>query len=398
MHFLDIIRTVRKESGGPAEGLRRIVDGYLAAGHTAEVLSLDPPDSLPGDLPVPVHAMGRSVVGYGYSPQARIWLRENAHRFDGIVIQGLWQFPGLLAILELKERYPYVVFTHGMLDPWFNRTYPRKFLKKLPYWMMIERRVLAGAHRVLFTCILESQLAPQSFPLSHWTPAVVPYGTAGPPCDGPADQAADADAFYSAAGLAPGTPFLLYAGRVQEKKGCDLLIHAYAVVSRELPLPVLVMAGPDQGGLVAQLKAIASDQGIQDSVLWVGMITGRAKWGAFRQAEAFVLPSHQENFGIAVAEALSCGTPVLISDQVNIYADVHACQAGYVEPDTLDGTIALLRRWATTSPEQRERMRVQSKDCWRTKFDSAGTSRAIIDIFSKQATHVKHAGTVIAAK
>ncbi len=384
MHFLDIIRTVRRESGGPAEGLRRIVDGYLAAGHTAEILSLDPAEDAPDDLPVPLHALGRSMRGYGLSPRARIWLRDNAHRFDGIVIQGVWQFPGLLALLELKGRHPYVVFTHGMLDPWFNRTYPLKFLKKLPYWMMIERRVLAGAHRVLFTCMLESQLAPQSFPLSHWTPAVVPYGTAGPPNDSLADQAADAEAFYSAAGLAPGAPFLLYAGRIQEKKGCDLLINAYAAVSRDIVLPPLVMAGPDQGGLVAQLKAIAAERGITDSIVWPGMITGRAKWGAFREAEAFVLPSHQENFGIAVAEALSCGTPVLISDQVNIHADVSACQAGYVEQDTLEGTVALLRRWAHTSPEEREHMRTLSRECWRGKFDSAGTSRAIIDLFRGQ--------------
>ncbi len=396
MHFLDIIRTIRRESGGPAEGLRRIVDGYLAAGHTAEVLSLDPPGSVPDDLPVPVHALGRSVRGYGYSSSARAWLRNNAHRFDGIVIQGVWQFPGLLAVLELEGRYPYVVFTHGMLDPWFNRTYPLKFLKKLPYWMMVERRVLAGAHRVLFTSILESQLAPQSFPLSHWTPTVVPYGTAGPPCDSLPDHVADADAFHAAAGLEPATPFLLYAGRIQEKKGCDLLINAYAIVKREMGLPLLVMAGPDQGGLTAQLKAIASSQGIDDSILWPGMITGRAKWGAFREAEAFVLPSHQENFGIAVAEALSCGTPVLISDQVNIHADVHACQAGYVEPDTLDGTIALLRRWAKTPPEQRERMRALSKDCWRSKFDSAGTSRAIIDLFPQRTPSAEHSGLITA--
>ncbi len=382
MHFLDIIRTIRLESGGPAEGLRRIIDGYLAEGHTAEVLSLDPPEGLPHDLPVPVHAMGTSLKGYGYSSKARVWLRNNAHRFDGIVLQGIWQFPGLLALLELRRRHPYVVFTHGMLDPWFNRTYPLKFVKKMPYWMMIERRVLEGAHRVLFTCLLESQLAPQSFPLSHWTPAVVPYGTAGPPSETQADVAADAEAFYAATGLAPGRHYLLYAGRVQEKKGCDLLIRAYAAVAQELTLPTLVMAGPDQGGLASQLKADASALGIESRLLWPGMITGRAKWGAFRGAEAFVLPSHQENFGIAVAEALSCGTPVLISDQVNIHADVTACRAGYVEQDTLSGTMALLRRWAQTSPEERERMRVQSKECWRTKFDSAGTSRAIIDLFA----------------
>ncbi len=349
MHILHIIRTVRRESGGPAEGLRRILDGYLVQGHTAEVLTLDPATPLSSDLPVPLHALGTSSSGYGYSSQARLWLRNHAGRFRGIVVHGLWQYPGLLALQELAGRHTYAVFTHGMLDPWFNRTYPFKFLKKLPYWLAIERRVLHHAYRVLFTSSVEASLAPTSFPFSQWTPAVVPYGTAGPPPGTPDPGTA----FYAATGLPPGTPFLLYAGRIQEKKGCDLLLHAYATVSAEAALPMLVMAGPDQEGLTARLQALAATRAIQHRVIWPGMLTGLAKWDAFREAEAFILPSHQENFGIAVAEALSCGTPVLISNQVNIHADVTGCAAGYVEPDTLEGTTSLLRRWLATAPAER---------------------------------------------
>ena len=324
MHFLDIIRTVRRESGGPAEGLRRILEGYRTMGHTAEVLTLDPPGSLPDDLDVPVHALGRSIHGYGYSTAARTWLRANASRFDGIVVQGLWQYQGLLTLQELAGRHSYAVFTHGMLDPWFNREYPLKYVKKLPYWALIERRVLRGAHRVLFTATMEAKLAAESFPFSRWTPQVVPYGTAGPSEDAEAQVAA----FFDTVDLAPGEPFLLYAGRIHEKKGCDLLIEAYSIVAQEAALPRLVMAGPDQVGLAATLQRVALRRGVADRFLWPGMISGAAKWGAFRAADAFVLPSHQENFGIAVAEALSCGTPALISDQVNIHADIANCNAG----------------------------------------------------------------------
>ncbi len=380
MHFLHIIRTVRRESGGPAEGLRRILDGYLADGHTAEVLSLDPPADAATDLPVPLHALGASTRGYGRSASAGAWLADNAARFNGIVVHGLWQYPGRLALQQLAGRHRYAVFTHGMLDPWFNRTYPLKYLKKLPYWLLVERRVLAGAYRVLFTSTVEAELAPRSFPFSRWTPAVVPYGTAGPPAT-PTEQQ-QAEAFSNATGLPAGTPFLLYAGRIQEKKGCDLLLQAYATVCADGPLPHLVMAGPDQDGLTARLQRMAETAGIAGRVVWPGMLTGAAKWGAFRQAQAFALPSHQENFGIAVAEALSCGTPVLISDQVNIHADVTASGAGYVAPDTLDGTVSLLRRWQDTAEEERLAMRGRSTRCWREKFDSAGTSRAIVQMFS----------------
>ena len=79
------------------------------------------------------------------------------------------------------------------------------------------------------------------------------------------------------------------------------------------------------------------------------MLRGDPKWGALYGAEAFILPSHQENFGIAVADALSCGAIPLISDKVNIASDVAADGAAIVEPDTLDGTHRLLERFLALS-------------------------------------------------
>src|SRR4051794_27522072 len=83
---------------------------------------------------------------------------------------------------------------------------------------------------------------------------------------------------------------------------------------------------------------------------------GMRSGGAFYGAEAFVLPSHQENFGIAVADALACGTIALISDKVNIAEDVSTDGAAFVEPDTMEGTEALLERFLALSEEDRRVM------------------------------------------
>ena len=88
------------------------------------------------------------------------------------------------------------------------------------------------------------------------------------------------------------------------------------------------MAGPDQQNWSSELQGMAQEAGLSDRVHWPGMLTGYAKWGAFYASEAFVLPSHQENFGIAVAEALGCGRGVLLSDKVNIAAQIVADGAG----------------------------------------------------------------------
>jgi glycosyltransferase involved in cell wall biosynthesis len=173
----------------------------------------------------------------------------------------------------------------------------------------------------------------------------------------------------------------LFAARIHEKKGCDLLVEAYAQVSKRFQLPWLVIAGPDQMGLQASLQSEATRRGVADKILWPGMIVGDVKWGAFRACEAFVLPSHQENFGIAVAEALSCGKPVLISDQVNICGQIRENSAGIVAPDTLEGTVSLLEQWMVMSESHRKKVTENAMATFRRHFDTQETSRAIASLF-----------------
>ncbi len=99
------------------------------------------------------------------------------------------------------------------------------------------------------------------------------------------------------------------------------------------------------------------------------MLQGELKWGALLAAEAFILPSHQENFGIAVAEALAVGTPVLISDKVNIWREIEADNAGLVAPDTLDGTVSLLERWLALSADARQQMGERARACFTARFE-----------------------------
>ncbi|MGB6690563.1 MAG: glycosyltransferase, partial [Terracidiphilus sp.] len=101
---------------------------------------------------------------------------------------------------------------------------------------------------------------------------------------------------------------------------------------------------------------------------------GAAKWGAFYGAEAFILPSHQENFGIAVADALACGAIPLISDKVNIAPDVAADGAGLVEEDTLDGTLRLIERFAAMGPAERTGMRERGLACYARRYALANAA------------------------
>jgi len=366
MKFLHLIDSVDARGGGPIEGALRLHEALVATGHSGEFACVNSPDDPHlRSFPATVHALGPAKGGYGFTSTLVPWLVAHASSFDAVIVNGLWQYPGLAAWRALSgARTPYFVFTHGMLDPWFKHRYPLKHLKKSLYWRWGEYRVLRDAKAVLFTCEEEKLLARQSFRPYRANEVVLSFGTARPP----QDAQRLSETYLSAFPALKGKRLLLYLGRIHEKKGCDLLIQAFAERCRGMPDVHLVMAGPDQEGWAPELQQLAQRLGVADRVSWPGLLSGDLKWGAFYASEAFCLPSHQENFGIAVAESLGCGRPVLISNKVNIWREIKADGAGFVENDTLEGTTALLDRWLTSSPEALDLLRNSARACFENRF------------------------------
>ncbi|WP_263350330.1 glycosyltransferase [Acidicapsa acidisoli] len=368
MRLLHVVHTLNPDRGGPSESVRMFARAHQRAGNEVEVATLDGANDGPeGDgfrslLDCAVHPCGPGKTNYGYSPQLDEWLKVNHHRFDGVIVNGVWQYHGVAVRKALAGRKPYVVFAHGMLDPYFRDRFPLKHLKKLLYWTLQEHRNLNAAEAVCFTSEEERRVAADGFPFCRFRRVVVPYGTMGPI----GDPEMLKRAFLENWPQLRGKDYLLFLGRIHPKKGCDLLLEAFAqAVSAELQL---VMAGPDETGWSAELKARAAQLGIGERITWTGMLRGDAKWGAFYGAEAFVLPSHQENFGIAVADALACGVVPLISDKVNIAPDVAADGAGLMETDTIEGTVRLLTAFQKLNPEELKTMQARALDCYQRRY------------------------------
>jgi glycosyltransferase involved in cell wall biosynthesis len=195
-----------------------------------------------------------------------------------------------------------------------------------------------------------------------------------------------------------GQRFLLFLGRINEKKGCDLLVHAFTAISATHPDLHLVMAGPDPGGWRQRLESIAANCNCAHRIHWPGMILGDAKWGAFAACEAFVLPSHQENFGVAVVEALASGRPVLLTHPVNISQDLEADGCALVESDTQEGITRLLTRWLALAPDEKVRMAGRAKEIFARRYDMRRNAEAILRVFeSPQGSHA-HADATMEAR
>ncbi len=351
MKILHAIPSVDARSGGPIEGVKQMGSVLVGMGHQVEVASLDAPeDPWVKDFPLPLHPLGPTRFGgFRYSDRWTPWMRAHAPQYDAVIVDGLWQYHGFGTWRALRgTRTPYFVFTHGMLDPWFKRTYPLKHLKKWLYWPWAEYRLLRDARSVLFTCEEEKIQARESFWLYRCKEVVVPFGTRLPPQNGEALS----ERFLAAHPELKGKRLLLFLGRIHEKKGCDLLVSAFCQLAPKHPDLHLVLVGPDDAAAVPGLLAQAKERGLAQQVSWLGMLKGDDKWGAFHACDAFALPSHQENFGIAVAEAMGCSKPVLISNKVNIWREIEAGGGGLVGDDTLAGTQDTLSRWLALTSEQ----------------------------------------------
>jgi glycosyltransferase involved in cell wall biosynthesis len=377
MRILHVIAHVDPRAGGPVEGLRLSAHALSGMGHETEVASLDDPKApYLADLPFAVHGCGPGLGRYGYTPALARWIAANGHRFDAAVVHGLWNHASIGGWQGLRRaRLPYLTFAHGMMDPWFARENPAKHWAKQVFWLLWQGRVLRDAQAVLFTSDEEQRLARGVFWGYDYVERVIAFGTAGPSEDAEGERAA----FRAFVPKVDGRRFLLFLGRIHPKKGCDLLLQAFASLAEQHPDVDLVMAGPDQMGMQAGLMALAQSAGVSHRVHWTGMLSGAVKWGAFRSAEAFVLPSHQENFGIAVAEAMACETPVLITDKVNIWREVEASGGGLVRPDTLAGVTGLVSSWLALPEHSRWAMREAARGGFERYFQADAAAREMAE-------------------
>jgi glycosyltransferase involved in cell wall biosynthesis len=263
-----------------------------------------------------------------------------------------------------------------MLDPW---SLSAKRWRKRLYMAVIERRVIQGASAILFTTEAERDLAQETgLPLPR--PMIAPLG-ADPM---PGDRAVLAERFLARHPRLAGQRIVIFLGRLHPKKRPELAIKVLPSLGGDLEDVHLVLAGAGEDAYVAELARLAEAGGVGDRVHMAGHLDGEDKWSALAAADVFVLPSHQENFGIAVAEAMQAGLPVVLSRGVNIWSEVVSAGAGLVldeaNPDT-SLTQALLELFQ--NPGNLTIMGRRAQDHARKLFDWTKCSCVTADIYAK---------------
>jgi glycosyltransferase involved in cell wall biosynthesis len=244
-----------------------------------------------------------------WNPAVKRYCRARLQNFDVVHIFGIYDLLGPpVAAAALARNMPYVVEPIGMFVPIVRNVW----LKRM-YHYFVGRRLFAGARAVIATSDLEVQelaaagVAPEKIVLRR-------NGVESPASWPPRGK------FRAAHDIPEQAKLILFLGRLSLKKSPELLLHAFGNLPERIGEHTLMLAfaGPDENSMQRHLVATASQLGMSSRVKFSGPLFGEDKWAAYRDADVFVLPSLNENFGNTAAEAVAASTPVVVTEQCGI--------------------------------------------------------------------------------
>ena len=356
MRILHVMPTMSARYGGPVRACLDMAKALAGRGHEVEIYTSnydgfghfeDVPLGLATGLEgIQTYYFGvRGARYFRFSPGFARAVAANVHRFDLVNIHSLYFFTTLVAgYYCARQGVPFVLRPHGSLDPYIYRRHrARKAAIEI-----VQDRILKRAAAIHYTTDDEME---SSAPFGLGRPGLVlPLGLylddyrPLPP----------AGAFRRRHPQLQDRPMVLFFGRINFKKGLDLLAEAFGKIARQGIDAQLVIAGPDNEGYRARVEGWLREYGVLDRTTFTGMLEGREKLAVLRDADLFVLPSYSENFGVAVIEAMACGVPVVISDRVGVWRQVVASGAGRVCACDADDLAAVITEMLA-DPEQRRR-------------------------------------------
>lgn len=335
MKVLHVIPGIASRYGGPGRAVLATCLALKCQGVETLIATtdVDGPGRLPVDLARPITYRGVQVIffpyqwseAFKYSRPLGCWLEANVRHYDLLEIHAIFSHSSLAAARSCRRHgVPYVVRPLGSLDPWSLK---QKRLRKRILWHIGVKQMLRGAAAIHYTTEEERRLAEHALGLKHG--AVVPLGVDEDILKIPVNP----DDFREHYRVLGKDPYMLALCRIDPKKGLELLLDSFLDLIRQKEFQHwrLVVAGDGEAGYVASLRRFVGERKGNSHVLFTGWLDGVIKIAALKGAALFVLPSFQENFGLAVVEAMACGVPVLISTHVNLANEIRAAGAGWIE-------------------------------------------------------------------
>ena len=327
MKVLQVVPSLAPEWGGPVKVVNELAGALEAIGVSSEIISaqgrrVGNPETVTNDIPIHLFETGPIArLWTAHTPGLKKTLARKIPDFDLVHIQELWHYPGYIASKIARSRnVPYIVTIHGELNEW---NLQQKRLKKQIYMTAIQRGILQKSAALHAITQAESNRIRQ---LEIETPvAMIPNGIHTEEFENLPDRSQ----FVSRYPELENRLIVLFLGRIQQKKGLDILAQAFGNLARTRDDVRLVVAGPDEDNTLTEVKTILKSHGALEKAVFPGMLTGEQKLEALSAADIFALTSYSEGFSVALLEALSAGLPLVITDECN-FPEVGDSRAGLV--------------------------------------------------------------------
>jgi glycosyltransferase involved in cell wall biosynthesis len=331
MRILHVIPDLAPQTGGPVTAVLGLAAAQAAMGREVCIAASDYGlATLPQVDNVAFSLFPCRYDTWRWAPELGRHLEGVVSEFDIVMVESLWQYPTFIAGRACRAaNMPYVVSPNGMLDSW---SLSQKAWKKRPYMALIERDTLLGASAIHLTS--EGELAHSH--LNKWRvpKIVIPLGLH----KSKYAELPDGRGFFRRYPELSGKKIVLFLGRLHYKKQPDVVISAFHQACSEMPDAHLVLAGAGEQSYLHRLQDLVKSLGIQERTLFTGILKGDAVKEAYRAASVFVLPSWQENFGLALVEAMAAECPVVVSDHIDLAPDITQAGAGLVVSPNVDET------------------------------------------------------------
>jgi glycosyltransferase involved in cell wall biosynthesis len=382
MKILQLVPSISLVYGGPSQMVLGLSAALAQLGQDVTIITTDSngdTGQAPLDVPlgVPVSQNGYQIYYFPCSPFRRYkfsldlftWLANRAKDYDIAHIHALFSpVSSISASIARYHQLPYILRPLGTLDP--ADLQKKRQLKQI-YANFLEKPNLAAAAAVHFTSQQECQTA-ERFNIKT-KDIVIPLGV-----DFFNPQALPVTGFD----LPENKPIILYMSRLDPKKGLDLLLPSLErLLEKGLDFHFVLAGGnPQDPEYENRIKNQIERSILGKNTTITGFVTGEVKNSLLARADLFVLPSYYENFGIAVAEAMAAGIPVVISDRVDLHPAVAAAAAGWVtacQLEDLTNTLAM----AITNPEIRQQRGKNARDLVLNQYSWSAIAEQLLTVY-----------------
>jgi len=377
--ILRIIPSLNPKYGGPSQATIYSSNILQKKGIKVDILTCDnKKEVFFRSSKIKIINKGPSLLGtYWFSLKLFFWLKRNKKKYDAFIVHGIWHFNTLMARLLIKKKY--YVFLHGQLDPFFKNDFI-KLIKKKIYWFLFEKNNLLNAKSILLTSKGEMQTLKNTFVnTDKIIKNIVGYGIV----KSKFNKKKAINIFYKKFPNFKNKKFLLFLGRFHEKKGCDILIKALNKLSKKNIKINVFLAGPDVK-FKNKLQILSKNYGLENNVFWSDIIVGDLKWGAISASSGMVLASHGENFGVSLAESLSCSKPVLTTYKVNIYKEILKYKAGLVSKNKVNDFAKILEEFNNSNKSILKQFSKNSYNCFNQNFNLDSKNNGLVKFLKNQ--------------